>query len=545
MKKSLLYILPLLALMLVFSGRAYSVKHIVNVQNYVFVPANLNVMVGDTIRWVWINGEHTTTSTTIPTGAQAWDAPITSSNPVYEYRVNVAGAYTYLCTPHSSVQIGHFTASNPTPTLSVTPSNQNVTSSSGSTNFSVTSNSNWTASSSQSWCTVTSSGSGNGTLVANYQANTTTSQRVANITVTVSGLPAVTVTVTQAAAPPSLSVTPSNRNVSYQQGSTTFTVSSNSSWTAASNSDWCVVTTSGNGNGVINAAYSENPLMTQRVATITVTVSGIPAQTVTVTQSGLAATLSVTPSNVNATAEAGNAVFSVTSNADWTVSSTAGWVTFPTSGSGNGTLDIAYEANTGFDSRVAAIIIAVPGSTSQVTITQQGMAVVLEVSPTNRLVTAEAGTTNFTVTSNTSWAISAPDSWVTVSGEGSGNGEIVVDYQANPLNETRVAMLSVTAMGVMQMFTITQEGTVSVVDNSLPGVKLFPNPSNGIVELTAEHPGLSVIKIMDLKGNIVYEKEVENLNFMQLDLTSIAKGTYLFRLDNEGRSFVTRIVLVK
>ncbi|HLN53554.1 MAG TPA: BACON domain-containing carbohydrate-binding protein [Lentimicrobium sp.] len=545
MKKSLLYYLPVIALLLIFSSRVYAVKHIVNVQNYAFVPANLNVQVGDTIRWVWINGSHTTTSTTIPTGAPAWDEPITSSNPFYEYRVTVAGVYNYLCIPHSSTQIGQFTATNPTPTLNVTPLNQNVTASSGSTNFTVTSNSNWTASSNQGWCTVTSSGSGNGTLVANYTTNTVTTQRIATITITVSGLPSTTVTVTQAGASPTLTVTPSNQNVMYLPGSTNFTVSSNSSWTAISDDDWCVVTPSGNGNGVITASYGQNALSTPRIATISVNVSGLPTQTVTVTQAGFVATLSVTPSNINATAEAGSANFSVTSNSDWTASSSAGWVTVPSSGSGNATLTVTYQANPNIEPRVAAVIVSVPGSTSQVTITQAGAAVILEVSPLNQNVTYQAGSTAFAITSNAQWTATSSDPWIMSTSDGTGNGTLVVEYQENTSNEVRIATIAVGAPDIVQLITVTQEGFVSVIDNPLTGIKVFPNPSDGVVEITSDKTGLSVIKVMDLKGNVILSKEINNLTSYQLDLSYLSEGTYLFRLDNDGKSFISRIVLVK
>lgn len=88
-----------------------------------------------------------------------------------------------------------------TPTLSVLPSNRDVNYTAGNTSFTVTSNSAWTAASNQGWCTVTTSGTGNGTIQANYQTNTTNQQRVANITVTVNGLTPVAVTITQAGMP--------------------------------------------------------------------------------------------------------------------------------------------------------------------------------------------------------------------------------------------------------------------------------------------------------------------------------------------------------
>ena len=97
--------------------------------------------------------------------------------------------------------------------LIVTPSNQNVTASSGTTSFSVTSNVSWTSSSNQTWCTVTPAGNGNGTIKATYQLNTGTGSRIATISVSGSGVSDQMVTVTQLGTAPSLIVTPLNQNV--------------------------------------------------------------------------------------------------------------------------------------------------------------------------------------------------------------------------------------------------------------------------------------------------------------------------------------------
>ncbi len=179
-----------------------------------------------------------------------------------------------------------FTFTAPSCGLAVTPSNQNVAyTPAGSTSFSVTSNCNWTALSNQTWCTVTPSGSGNGTITANYAINTTTSTRIANITVTVSGVIPIVVTVTQEPTPCTLSVTPPNQNVTYSPaGSTSFSVTSNCNWTALSNQAWCTVTPSGSGNSTITANYAINTTTSTRTANITVTVSGVTPIVVTVTQ---------------------------------------------------------------------------------------------------------------------------------------------------------------------------------------------------------------------------------------------------------------------
>ena len=259
--------------------------HQVQVSNFQFTPSSLNVTVGDTIKWVWVNGSHTTTSTTIPGGAASWDQPLSSSSTTFSYPVTVAGTFNYQCTPHAAMGMtATFTASNPANTLAVTPGNQNVTSQSGSTNFTVSSNTGWMASCMQSWCSCTSSGSGNGSITANYDVNTSTLQRVATINVTASGAAGQTVTVTQAGAAPNLNVSPPSQSVNQTAGTTNFSVLSNTSWTASSDQAWCSVNPSGNGNGTITATFQSNSAKAQRTANITVMANGLTAQIVMVIQ---------------------------------------------------------------------------------------------------------------------------------------------------------------------------------------------------------------------------------------------------------------------
>ncbi len=77
-------------------------KHIVNVQNFSFSPQHINISVGDTVRWQWVSGTHTTTSTAT-SGANSWNAPITSSSTTYEQVITEPGTHTYYCIPHQSM----------------------------------------------------------------------------------------------------------------------------------------------------------------------------------------------------------------------------------------------------------------------------------------------------------------------------------------------------------------------------------------------------------------------------------------------------------
>lgn len=193
--------LLLFPILFLLTSSLYASKHIIEVRNFEFDPAELTtVLVGDTIRWEWISGHHTTTSTSIiPEGAASWDSPITPSVTFFEYVVEVPGTYHYVCTPHLPGMVATFHAS-PAQTLAVEPDNQDVSYEAGNTNFSVFSNSAWTAESDADWCDVTPSGDGNGSIIADYEENTTFEIRIATITVSVNSMVNMSVTVTQEAS---------------------------------------------------------------------------------------------------------------------------------------------------------------------------------------------------------------------------------------------------------------------------------------------------------------------------------------------------------
>ena len=339
-----------------------------------------------------------------------------------------------------------------TPTLTVTPSDRPVTAAAGTTSFTATTGSAWTASSNQTWCTVTPSGTGTGTIAANYTQNTTSSSRVANITVTVSGVTPVVVTVSQAA--PTLSVTPPNQPVTADPGTTSFSVTSNSTWAALSDQSWCTVTPSGTGSGSITAIYSANALFTSRVANITVTASGTTPVFVTVTQAAIIPAISVTPTDRPVTPAAGTASFAVTSNSAWIASSNQTWCTVTPSGTGSGTITANYTINNTASLRVATVTVTVAGLTPVVvTVTQA--APTLSVTPSDQSVPYISGYTSFTITSNTAWIAESDQAWCTVTPTDSGT--ITATCSENHTYSARIANLTVNVAGLSPVVvTVTQ-----------------------------------------------------------------------------------------
>jgi len=103
---------------LIFSGiiniNVSAEKYVIKNSGNTFTPSTLTeVELGDTIRWEWVSGTHTTTSLGIPDGAPSWDSPLSSSSTFFEYVIKEAGTYNYKCTPHESVgMLGSFTVNS-------------------------------------------------------------------------------------------------------------------------------------------------------------------------------------------------------------------------------------------------------------------------------------------------------------------------------------------------------------------------------------------------------------------------------------------------
>ncbi|MCB0724202.1 MAG: T9SS type A sorting domain-containing protein [Ignavibacteriae bacterium] len=80
-----------------------------------FVPSSTNAIVGDTILFQWVDGDHTTTcdnstGTSLPVGAATWDEPMNSGSTTFTYIITVAGTYNYKCIPHFPSMVGTINA---------------------------------------------------------------------------------------------------------------------------------------------------------------------------------------------------------------------------------------------------------------------------------------------------------------------------------------------------------------------------------------------------------------------------------------------------
>lgn len=195
-------LLSLLTLLLLFVVKGYSFTQNVTVANFSFSPSSFTINLGDTVKFTWVSGTHTTTSDTIPSGATAWDQAMNMSATTFIYVPSKAGTYKYHCTFHASFgMVGNFTVNCPNASASISAGGPTtfcqgqsvlLTSKTSSNITSYQWQKNGTAISGATSSTYTAKSNGTYTLkVKNNCGKTATSNGIA---VTVNPLPGATIT---------------------------------------------------------------------------------------------------------------------------------------------------------------------------------------------------------------------------------------------------------------------------------------------------------------------------------------------------------------
>jgi hypothetical protein len=311
----------------------------------------------------------------------------------------------------------------------------------------------WTASNSAAWISITAgeSGTGNGQVRVSVIPNTGGARAA---TLTIAGR---SVVLEQPAAPPqpcSYSITPTERSVGRDETVVTVTVRAGDgcAWTSSSQAGWITVTDgrTGSGNGTVRLVVAGN---SARARSGTVTIAGA---TFTVRQDGAPCAYSIKPGSYEAGRGPDDVQVAVTAGegCTWTAVSNASWVkvTEGQSGSGNGTVRLIVEANSGAP-RTATVTIA--GHTF--TLQQQGPDCRSSIAPTSQ--NTGPGTAEIVVTVSApdgcAWTSASQASWIAIAGGGSGagNGSVRLTVESNRTTAAR----SGTATIAGQTFTVQQE----------------------------------------------------------------------------------------
>lgn len=156
----------------------------------------------------------------------------------------------------------------------------------------------------------------------------------------------------------------------------TFSITTNTfgPWTVTDNQSWISLSpTSGTGIQNIDVTLPANS-GAQRVGTITITqtLSGETTTSTVTQQAGVTETLTINPTSKNVVSggETFQIVISTSGNPSWTVTDSASWISVtPTSGTGNGTLNVTVQNNTG-NQRFGSVTVNWSGTNRTCAITQ-------------------------------------------------------------------------------------------------------------------------------------------------------------------------------
>ncbi len=340
----------------------------------------------------------------------------------------------------------------------------------------------WTASSNESWITITAgaSGSGDGTITYTVDANSTIQTRTA----TIAAAGGQTLTITQSGIDCSFDLSASTASFDSDGGGGSVGVTSPAGcdWTASSNESWITITAgaSGSGDGTITYTVDANSTIQTRTGTI-----AAAGQTLTITQSGIDCSFGLSASTASFDSDGGDGSVGMTSPAgcDWTASSNESWITITAgaSGSGDGTITYTVDANSTIQTRTGTITAA--GQT--LTITQSGIDCSFGLSASTASFDSDGGDGSVGMTSpaGCDWTASSNESWITITAgaSGSGDGTITYTVDANSTIQTRTG--TITAAG--KTLTITQSGIDCSFDLSLGTASFDSDGGSGTVSVTS------------------------------------------------------------
>jgi len=271
--------------------------------------------------------------------------------------------------------------------------------------------------------------------------------------VTVAGLQ-VTISQEAAPAPCTYTISPVSSSIERDAADLSVDVRSGSScaWTAASRADWITVTAgaSGTGNGSVRLRVSAN---TGPARTGTVLIAGL---TYTVEQAGQSCTYTIKPRSYNAGRGPDDVLVQVEApgGCAWAATSDSAWVVVREgqTGSGNGTVRLIVEANTGAP-RTAMVTIA----GLAFTLTQNGPQCTNTIDPTSRTLTTVGGDVTVTVTAGTgcTWNSASDVPWIAVieGASGVGSGSVRLRVEPNTTAAARVGTVRIAG----QTFTVQQD----------------------------------------------------------------------------------------
>ena len=148
----------------------------------------------------------------------------------------------------------------------------------------------------------------------------------------------------------------------------------------------------------------------------------------------------------------------------------------------------------------------------------------------------EGETRSINISSNVDWELSRDMDWISsdlISGTGDAQVDIIVE--PNTANTNRRGLVTITSDADTVFIDVFQDAgqVVSIHESDEDNILLFPNPTNGKLQINAlpSSSYKAATELVDVNGKIVhsYEYQITN-NELTIDIENLSSGTYLLQV---------------
>ena len=228
-------------------------------------------------------------------------------------------------------------------------------------------------------------------------------------------------------------------------------IKANCHWTITGLTDWLTASQqSGDNSQTLTLSASQNTsISSDRNTTITFqTDDGLKRQ-VTVRQSRLVESLSLSVSELQLATAGEQKTFVVQSNATWSIMGSEPWFLLSTTSSeGNKEVTVQATPNTSEDDRTATLTVHGTDRSATLVLRQPGIEVDLTATPLSLTFDALNQTKSMQLSGTARWTVTASADWVSVDKlDGTGTGTLNITCADNTKTSSRTAIVTITWKG--------------------------------------------------------------------------------------------------
>ncbi len=84
-------------------------------------------------------------------------------------------------------------------------------------------------------------------------------------------------------------------------------------------------------------------------------------------------------------------------------------------------------------------------------------------------------------------------------------------------------------------------GTLSVDDNWVQSLSIYPNPAKDIINIKLNNYQNTSATLYDISGRLMFEKKL-NSDISSIDVSNLNNGMYLLKINAENKTITKRVI---